>query len=48
LLLFRSEGVRYRYYVSHAESQGRGSSIARVPAPEIETLLCEGVRRLQG
>src|ERR1700732_4259606 len=41
-------GVRYRYYVSHAILQNRkaeAGSIARVPAPEIETLVCEGIRR---
>ena len=41
-------GVRYRYYVSHAILQNRkaeAGSIARVPAPEIETLVCDGVRR---
>jgi site-specific DNA recombinase len=41
-------GVRYRYYVSHAILQKRraeAGSIARVPAPEIETLVCEGIRR---
>jgi site-specific DNA recombinase len=41
-------GVRYRYYVSHALLQNRkteAGSIARVPAPEIETLVCDGVRR---
>jgi site-specific DNA recombinase len=41
-------GVRYRYYVSHAILQNRKSeagSIARVPAPEIETLVCDSVRR---
>jgi hypothetical protein len=35
-------GVRYRYYVSHAILQNRkaeAGSIARVPAPEIETLV---------
>jgi hypothetical protein len=40
-------GVRYRYYVSHAILQNRkaeAGSIARVPAPEIETLVCEGIR----
>jgi site-specific DNA recombinase len=37
-------GVRYRYYVSHAMA-GR---IARVPAPEIETLVRDGVRRHLG
>src|SRR4029077_13132439 len=41
-------GVRYRYYVSPALLQNRkadAGNIARVPAPEIETLVCEGVRR---
>jgi DNA invertase Pin-like site-specific DNA recombinase len=40
-------GVRYRYYVSHAILQQRkaeAGSIARVPAPEIETLVLDGVR----
>jgi site-specific DNA recombinase len=42
------KGVRYRYYVSHALLQNRkpeAGSIARVPAPEVESLLCDGVRR---
>jgi len=41
-------GVRYRYYVSHAILQNRkeeAGSIARVPAPEIEQLVLDGVRR---
>jgi hypothetical protein len=41
-------GVRYRYYVSHALLQNRkeeAGSIARVPAPEIEQLVLDGVRR---
>jgi site-specific DNA recombinase len=41
-------GVRYRYYVSHAILQQRKSeagSIARVPAPEIETLVLGGARK---
>ena len=41
-------GVRYRYYVSHAILQNckaEAGSIARVPAPEIETLVCDSVRR---
>jgi site-specific DNA recombinase len=41
-------GVRYRYYVSHAILQNRraeAGSIARVPAPEIESLVCDSVRR---
>src|ERR1700756_5098035 len=42
------KGVRYRYYVSQALLQnrkGESGSIARVPAPEIESLVCDGVRR---
>jgi site-specific DNA recombinase len=42
-------GVRYRYYVSHALLQNReakAGSITRVPAPEVETLVCEGVRSI--
>ena len=38
----------YPYYVSHAILQNRrveAGNIARVPAPEIETLVCEGIRR---
>jgi len=41
-------GVRYRYYVSHAILQQRkaeAGSIARVPAPEIETLVLDGIRK---
>ena len=41
-------GVRYRYYVSHAILQNRNveaGSVARVPAPEIETLVFDGVRK---
>ena len=41
-------GVRYRYYVSHAVLQNckaEAGSIARVPAPEIKTLVCDGIRR---
>jgi site-specific DNA recombinase len=40
--------VRYRYYVSRAILQNRkaeAGSVARVPAPEIETLVCDSVRR---
>src|SRR5437763_12137329 len=40
-------GVRYRYYVSHAVLQKQKShagSIARVPAPEVENLVLDGVR----
>jgi site-specific DNA recombinase len=42
------QGVRYRYYVSHAILQNRrpeGGSIARVPAPEIEKLVIDGIRK---
>ena len=41
-------GVRYRYYVSHALLQKRkaeAGSVARVPAPEIEALVLDGVRK---
>jgi site-specific DNA recombinase len=44
-------GVRYRYYVSHAILQNRkaeAGSVARVPAPEIETLVCDSIRRHLG
>jgi len=40
-------GVRYRYYVSHAVLQKRKAqtgSVARVPAPEIESLVLATVR----
>jgi hypothetical protein len=39
--------VRYRYYVSHAVIQNRketAGSIARVPAPEVESLVLEAIR----
>src|ERR1700756_4132289 len=42
------KGVRYRYYVSQALLQnrkGESGSIARVPAPEIENLVCDEARR---
>jgi site-specific DNA recombinase len=42
------KGVRYRYYVSQALLQNRkaeAGSIARVPAPEVESVVCDGVRR---
>jgi site-specific DNA recombinase len=42
------KGARYPYYVSQALLQnrkGEAGSIARVPAPEIESLICDGVRR---
>jgi site-specific DNA recombinase len=41
-------GVRYRYYVSHALLQKRkdeAGTITRVPAPEVERLVLDGVRR---
>jgi DNA invertase Pin-like site-specific DNA recombinase len=41
-------GVRYRYYVSHALMQKRkaeAGSVARVPAPEVEALVLDGVRK---
>src|SRR5437763_4503007 len=40
--------VRHRYYVSHAVLQKRkaeAGAIARVPAPEIEALVLDGVRK---
>jgi DNA invertase Pin-like site-specific DNA recombinase len=40
--------VRYRYYVSQALLQNRkaeAGSIARVPAPEVELLVCDCIRR---
>jgi site-specific DNA recombinase len=40
--------VRYRYYVSQALLQNRkaeAGSIARVPAPEVESLVCDGIRK---
>src|SRR5215471_7309516 len=42
------KGARYRYYVSQALLQNRkaeAGSVARVPAPEVESLVCDGVRR---
>jgi len=41
-------GVRYRYYVSHALLQSQNTtvgSVTRVPAPEIEALVLDGVRQ---
>jgi site-specific DNA recombinase len=41
-------GVRYRYYVSHALLQKRNAeagAVARVPAPETEALVLDGVRQ---
>ena len=45
------KGVRYRYYVSHAVTQGRGDlagSMRRVSTPDVEELLCVGVRSRLG
>jgi site-specific DNA recombinase len=42
------KGVRYRYYVSQALLQNHkaeAGSIARVPAPEVENLVCDGIRK---
>jgi len=42
------KGVRYRYYTSHALLQRRNEhagSVPRVPAPEVEALVCEALRR---
>src|SRR5271166_1630438 len=41
-------GVRYRYYVSHAllqKQKSEAGTVARVPAPEIEALVLDGVRK---
>jgi site-specific DNA recombinase len=41
-------GVRYRYYVSHAllqQRSGEAGNVARVPAPEVEALVLDGVRK---
>jgi site-specific DNA recombinase len=41
-------GARYRYYVSHALMQKRraeAGSVPRVPAPEMETLVLDAVRK---
>jgi hypothetical protein len=41
-----SRSARYRYYVSQALLQNRkveAGSIAWVPAPDIESLICDGV-----
>jgi hypothetical protein len=41
-------GVRYRYYVSHAVLQKRkaeAGSVARLPGPEVETLVLDSLRR---
>jgi DNA invertase Pin-like site-specific DNA recombinase len=42
------KGVRYRYYTSHAILQRRkehAGSVPRVPAPEVEALICEALRQ---
>jgi hypothetical protein len=42
------KGVRYRYYTSHALLQRRkehAGSVPRVPAPEVEELVCKALRR---
>ena len=42
------KGVRYRYYVSQAILQGRNhgaGSVARVSAPELETIIVDALRR---
>lgn len=44
----RKKGTRYRYYVSVALTQGRAEqsgSVRRIPAPEIETLVVDAVRK---
>ena len=44
----RKDGKRYRYYLSSALSQGRtehAGSVRRIPAPEIETLVIDAVRK---
>jgi site-specific DNA recombinase len=41
-------GVRYRYYVSQALLQNRraeAGSVTRVPAPEVEALVLDGIRK---
>jgi site-specific DNA recombinase len=39
-------GVRYRYYVSHALIQKRqAGSVTRVPAPDVEALVLDGIRK---
>ncbi|MGA7322917.1 MAG: recombinase family protein, partial [Rhodomicrobium sp.] len=41
-------GVRYRYYISHAlleKQKSEAGAVARVPAPEIEALVLNGVRQ---
>jgi len=44
----RKGGKRYRYYLSSALSQGRAElagSVRRIPAPEVETLVVDAVRK---
>jgi site-specific DNA recombinase len=44
----RKDGKRYRYYLSSALSQGRAEhagSVRRIPAPEIEALVIDAVRK---
>jgi hypothetical protein len=44
----RKDAKRYRYYLSSALSQGRAEhagSVRRIPAPEIETLVIDAVRK---
>ena len=44
-------GARYRYYVSHAILQNRpdeAGAIARVPAPDVESIVIEALRDLDG
>ena len=44
----KKNGVRYRYYTSHALLQRRkehAGSVPRVCAPEVEALVCESLRR---
>jgi site-specific DNA recombinase len=45
------KGVRYRYYVSSSLTQGRreeAGTIARLPAPEVESLVMDAVRMQMG
>ncbi|MFN3891265.1 MAG: hypothetical protein ACK4MV_12770 [Beijerinckiaceae bacterium] len=42
------KGVRYRYYVSQALTQGekhRAGPIARVPAADVEEAVCHALRQ---
>lgn len=43
----RKDGIKYRYYVSLVLLQGqpeRAGTVSRVPAPEVESLVCQKVR----